>query len=178
MVERKAQKIDTCPSFRGGHLPGFGDVKQFRSLVAPHVESFNYFLDTGLSAGVEDIEPVELDVIDPQKLRDGDNVELSETSTIRIWFENPSIKKPVKSGQGSSALCPRECRERGLMYSGSLNAVFCYNIIQRRNGLELPGRPTRLSKSFGKMPIMVMSKACHLEGLPPKKLVEMKEEVR
>jgi hypothetical protein len=34
-----------------------------------------------------------------------------------------------------------------------------------------------MERKFGNMPIMIMSKACHLNGKTPAELVNMKEEV-
>jgi hypothetical protein len=169
------------PSFRGGHLPAQEDVDRLRSLSHPHVDSFNYFLERGLDQGIKDIEPAEICVVDPQKQRDSpSSIDWNETTTIKFWIENVKVAKPVKpstSGR-SNQLMPRECRERGLMYSGPMSGTFCYSIIQRRNGVEIPTRPIRIQKNFGDMPIMIMSTGCHLHGSTPKELVKLKEEVR
>lgn len=228
-----AEKIirETCPSFRRGHLPSTTDVKRLRTLALPHVGSFDYFLDRGLSAGVLDIVPLEIDLVDPKKPQqstplpqqqqlhsdgvddsdDSDNSDnesknegshvvqqdYKEVDTLKMWLENVKISKPVKTDRLSSSylsssrssmmennlLTPRECREMGLMYSGPITGDFCYQISHRtvdHNGVmtEVPGKICRMSKRFGDMPIMVMSKACHLHGSKPDQLVKMKEEVR
>ena len=67
---KKAKLHETCPSFRRGHLPSDEDVKRLRDLTMNHVDSFNYFVEEGLSRGVKDIEPAELDIIDMKKVRD------------------------------------------------------------------------------------------------------------
>lgn len=178
-----AKNVETSrvPSFRGGHLPAEEDVERLRTLSHPHVDSFNYFLDEGLDRGIKDIEPAELCVVDPQKLRDEpSSIDWNETTSIKFWVENVKISKPVKpstSGR-SNLLLPRECRERWLMYSGPMTGTFCYTIIQRRNGVEIPTKPIRIQKNFGAMPIMIGTRGCHLEGMTPKELVKLKEEVR
>eukprot|EP00980_Cylindrotheca_fusiformis_P011899 scaffold2830_cov131-Cylindrotheca_fusiformis.AAC.20 len=150
-IPRKGRKTkETCPSFRRGHLAPDEDVKRLRSLTIPHVESFNYFLEEGLAKGIKDIEPCELDILDMNKLREGGKVDLSEISTVRFWMEDVKVAKPTKAAGG--------------------------RIIQRRNGVEIAGQPTKIAKTFGNMPIMVLSKACHLEGMMPKELVKMREE--
>ena len=58
----------------------------------------------------------------------------------------------------------------------------CYQINHRTLGendsmTEIPGKVVRIRKKFGDMPIMVMSKACHLNEKKPSELVAMKEEV-
>ena len=173
--------VQTCPSFRAGHLPADDDVIRLRQLTAPHVESFNYFLEEGLAAGIRDMEYGELDLIDykTQLKDDGTYKGLEDTTTVRFWVENVSIHQPTKTTQSKSTsfrLLPRECRERGLMYSGRIHGTFCYQIVERRNGMELPHKVVKLQKQFGDMPIMVLSKACHLHGKMPAQLVQLREE--
>jgi DNA-directed RNA polymerase I subunit RPA2 len=169
---------ETCPSFRRGHLPYSEDLQRLRSLTKPHVESSDFFLDIGLTKGIKDIEPAELDLVDTQKVRDEGKVDLTDASTVRFWVEDVKIAKPTKSGAGrSNKLLPRECRERKINYTGQIFGKFCYKIVQRRNGIEINGPAVKIGKTFGYMPIMVMSKCCHLEGLGPEELVQMREEV-
>jgi DNA-directed RNA polymerase I subunit RPA2 len=170
--------VETCPSFSRGHLPHVEDVERLRNLVAPHVDSFNYFLDVGLEKGIQDIEPVEVDIVDPQKLRTS-QVDLAELTSVQFWVENVKVGAPVKKTSGASnLLLPRECRELGLTYSGEMTGSFCYRVIQRRNGIKVEGHPVRIPKHFGGLPLMVMSRACHLKEKSPAELVKLKEEVR
>jgi DNA-directed RNA polymerase I subunit RPA2 len=173
------ERVETCPSFRSGHLTTPEDLQRLRTLTAPHVDSFDYFWEQGLARGVQDIEPAEFNIVDPQKLRDNPvQIDWNETSSVEFWVEHAQIAKPAKApGERSQKLLPRECRERKLVYAGQISATFCYRMIQRRNGVDFPSRPVRLNKTFGDMPIMVMSKGCHLEGTTPKQLVKLKEEV-
>ena len=177
------------PSFRQGHLSATSDVRRYQSLSAPHVDGFDFFLDRGLSRAISDIEPAEFDLVDPG------HSELNDGTKIKFWVEGVKVIPPMKAGstsgdshrryQSSSQvsgflpLIPRECRELGLMYSGAMTGEFCYQLIQRdSDGVESTGRVVRIKKKFGDMPIMVMSKACHLRGKTPKELVQMREEVR
>jgi DNA-directed RNA polymerase I subunit RPA2 len=179
---KKKVVAETCPSFRRGSYPHKEDVDRLRTLTAPHVDSFNYFLDVGLTKGIQNLEPAELDLIDPKKLRnDRASIDMAEVSTLHIWFEGVKVAKPVKptsSGGRSNRLLPRECRERKITYGGEISAKLCFKILQRRNGVKVEGRVVQIPKTFGKLPIMVMSKGCHLHGSTPKDLVRMKEEVR
>lgn len=180
--------VQTCPSFRGGHLPDIADVQRLRSLTAPHVESFNYFLEKGLAAGIQSIEPAELDLIDTRALAAVDEADdeqysaiLDETATLQFWLEDASIAKPIKAAASGrnhdNKLLPREARERGLMYSATITAKFCYRILERRNGIVVPNKVVKLSKTFGDMPIMVLSNSCHLKDATPLELSRLKEEV-
>lgn len=181
--------VQTCPSFSGGHLPSVEDVARLRTLTAPHVDSFNYFLEHGLKAGIQDMEPAEVDLIDSKAVAAAAGVtttnnrnSLQDMTTVQFWMEAVSVAKPVKvapTGKvaASNKLLPRECRERGLMYSGCLTGTFCYRLIERRNNVAIPSKVHRISKTFGDMPIMVLSSACHLKDASPKELTKLKEEV-
>lgn len=196
-MTKKAKLADGIPSFRRGHLPNEQDVIRLRSLTRPHVESFNYFLEKGLARGIKDIEPAEIDLIDPKRLRrlqqqggnsnstnkdSDDTIDWDEVTTVRFWMEDVVVAKPSKptsSGKRHGGkLFPRECRETSMVYSGQIHGKFCYQIVQRRNGVAMPGTPVKLLKTFGLMPIMVGSAACHLQGMTPKQLVHHREEVR
>lgn len=165
---------ETCPSFCRGHVPHEENVERLRLLSKPHVESFDFFLDVGLKKAIADIVPSELDLVNPKH----ESLDLNEVDTLQFWVENVKVNSPIKSdgASKSSRLAPRECRELGLMYSGKMQGDFCYQIIQRRNGVKIPGRITRFQSHFGDMPIMVMSKACHLRGRSPSELATMREE--
>jgi DNA-directed RNA polymerase I subunit RPA2 len=151
------------------------------------VESFNYFLNVGLAAGIRCMERVELELVDPKKVRASistpaatNTIDWNETTTVECWIENVKILKPVKpDGLGrSNRLYPRECRERRVHYAAPIHGQLCFNIVQRRNGSRIPGRPIKLARQFGELPIMVMSQACHLHGMTSKQLVQHNEEVR
>eukprot|EP00804_Cyclotella_cryptica_P029983 CCRYP_013459-RA/>CCRYP_013459-RA protein AED:0.06 eAED:0.06 QI:398/0.87/0.88/1/0.75/0.55/9/1858/758 len=174
------------PSFHRGYLSPKSSLRKLQRLSAPHVESFNYFLDVGLARGVQDIVPFELDLIDTSQLENrGIGHVLGKASdTVEFWLENVKVGMPTKTQTGStgnaaaSKLCPRECRELGIMYAASLTAEFCLQFV-RRDGYGAStstGSVIRFSRNFGMMPIMVMSKACHLHGMGAAELVKAKEE--
>lgn len=182
-IKKLSKKIETCPSFRSGHVPHEEDVLRYRELTAPHVESYNYFLQVGLDKGIRDIEPIEMSIIDPaiNTINNENPIDFTNITTVQFWMENVKIAKPSNklsiSGK-DSRLLPRECRERGLMYSGTITGTFCYNFVQRRNGAEIPGKPNKLVRTFGLMPIMLLSSSCHLADMNPKQLMSIREEVR
>jgi DNA-directed RNA polymerase beta subunit len=198
----------TCPSYHHGHLPTMENVQRLRTLTAPHVESFNYFLEHGLTAGIQSLEPAEFDLLNPtstvatqeQQLQEDETDMLQDVSTVQFWVEDVTVAKPMKSvssgarstqhnnnssnnnshnNSSSSCLYPREARERGCMYSGTISATFCYRIIERRNYTIIPNKIIRIpNKNFGDMPIMVLSKSCHLHNrCTPQQLTQLKEEV-
>lgn len=168
-----------CPSYWKGSLPRDEDVERYRLLSAPHVESFDYFLDRGLNDGIMSIEPLDIDLKDQKYVQtDGTYTDFDSLTTVRVWYESAQVDRPVKIGKGgrSVALLPNECRERRLMYSGALHANVCFQVIERRNGHEIPGKVHRLQRSFGEIPILVQSKKCNLRGLTPAQLMRRKEE--
>jgi DNA-directed RNA polymerase I subunit RPA2 len=65
-------------------------------------------------------------------------------------------------------LTPRECRERGLMYTAPIRATFR---IQRDDGPVL-----RVQRSLGDLPVMVGSSRCRLRGKSPQEMVALREE--
>jgi len=238
----KPKEFETCPSFRRGHLPSPTDVNRLRQLSAPHVESFNFFLERGLPSAISDIVPLELDLVDtspnPTGVVRGEmtshmdgygrKVTVRKVDTIKTWLENVRVSHPVQqhpqkqqssssafSSKGSSSsmkkLYPRDCRELGLMYTGPVVGDFCYQVNHRtittttaaassssttttsdtravghahqeqmkqsdKTMEEVAGKVMRIHKKFGDMPIMVMSKGCHLRGKNPEELMRLKEE--
>jgi DNA-directed RNA polymerase I subunit RPA2 len=196
---RRPVEPQTCPSYYNGYLPTVENVQRLRTLTAPHVDSFNYFLEHGLCAGIASLEPAELDLVPAATTTAPTSLDATQqqqqllpqdVSTVQFWVENVTIAKPKKSfsttANNSSndnshykSLYPREARERGCMYSGTMTGTFCYRIIERRNYTTIPNKVVRIpNKSFGDMPIMVLSQACHLHNSTPQQLTKWKEEVR
>lgn len=124
-----------------------------------------------------------------------------DVDTIKFWLENVKVLAPTKTDEyrsssssvsrsrskagTTSRIIPRECRELGKIYSGPILGDFCFQVVHRSKDrdsdggiTETPGKVIRMNKKFGDMPIMVMSKACHLRAKKPVELVQMKEEVR
>lgn len=119
--------------------PELSKHELFRRLVAPHVESFNYFCESGLRKVVEQLPRVTID--------DGGG------RPVAVWFEEVSVERPMREEGRATAhlkdlrVFPRECREAGTTYSGALTATVCW----AAEGEEECRKQMRLS-SF---PIMV-----------------------
>ncbi len=153
------------PSFSQG-VPGEAALKKLEHLVSAHVDSFNYFIRSGLPTAVGDLNPLEM-VLEEVPGR-------SDRSTfIRMYFDSVSIASPSRSdGVADEALTPRECRERQITYGGLLIG----NMVA---SIETPSGATadfEFSVKLGNVPIMVMSEKCHLRGSAPPKLVSLGEE--
>ncbi|CAM9349586.1 unnamed protein product, partial [Sphacelaria rigidula] len=86
-------------------------------LIAPHIGSFDFFLEDGLKEAVKDMPPQLFEV--------GEN-----GPVMKMWIEGVSVGYPGKKNEeaASSRLTPRECRERGLTYQGALLVNVCYQV--------------------------------------------------
>ena len=133
-----------------------GSEKMLAELARPHVGSFDFLLEEGLSLAVSDIAPREF--------------RLKEDGPVyRMWIESAEIGFPSKKEEGGdSRLFPRECRERGLTYGGPL-------VVNLRRQIG-DGPEERIRKVFSKVPIMLKSKRCRLRDLTPKQLAEAGED--
>ena len=149
-----AQK-ERGPSFASGKLPRAPE--KLRSVTQPHIESFDYFLREGLHRGVEDVPQQEVFV-------GANEAPLSEKTSIRFWIESVTLGEPSKNdGSNSRSLLPRECRERGLVYTAPMRGRFQYCIGD--------SAPRTLERSMGSLPIMVLSSKCRLRNKTPKELM-------
>ena len=112
----------------------------YRELVRPHVDSFDYFVRTGIRTAVSAIEPLRVRALSqcpmreppvsqryvmcltPQqptfwlpRNRNAVQVQLPgrDDATWEIWLEKPQVGKPVHEGEGRAhqKITPRYCRE-------------------------------------------------------------------
>jgi DNA-directed RNA polymerase I subunit RPA2 len=129
--------------------------KRLKHLVAPHVDSFNYFLENGLTTAVADILPLEMQLVDGP--------------FIKIAVQSVHIANPFKNEDGAleQRLTPREARERGLSYCAKMT-------VQMK--VEVDGHALDVTSKAGDMPIMVMSKNCHMRNMNPEELCFHREE--
>ncbi|CAH1963354.1 unnamed protein product [Acanthoscelides obtectus] len=121
-------------------------------LGEPHVKSFNYMLEEGLAAAVEDLNPVEF-MLNERK--------------VKLMISNYTIANPclpfgticVKD----TNIYPSECRQRAATYKGKLFVDVDWYIddVQQHS----------FQKDLGDIPIMLKSNRCHLSKLSPKELV-------
>ncbi|CAN0311694.1 unnamed protein product [Hapterophycus canaliculatus] len=100
-----------------GCVPSAAVAAMEQSLVAPHIDSYNFFLEDGLSEAVKDLPP--------QVMQLGEGGPL-----LKLWVEGVTVGFPGKKNEdsASSKLTPRECRERGLTYQGPLLVDLCYQV--------------------------------------------------
>lgn len=150
----------------GQHVPSYSNkfvdpktLLRLEHLVAPHIDSFNYFLNSGLQEAIDDIPIMEM------QPENGPN--------IKLQFLSASVGQPTKNDDfcDSSKLTPREARERDISYTGSLGVQLKVTTAYNNEENEMA-----FSCRFGDFPIMVQSDRCHLKGLSAQRLVSLKEE--
>lgn len=146
----------TNPSSAPRSCPATTNHK-LQKLVAPHVDSFNFFLTEGLDLAVADLAKVP--------------VELPNQHNMELWIESAQVGFPTVENQitGERKLLPSECRQRGVSYTAPL-------VVTLARAFEGSQNVERIQRVVGEIPIMVRSKRCHLQGLSPPELVEAREE--
>ncbi|KAL7528039.1 hypothetical protein ACHAWF_002413, partial [Thalassiosira exigua] len=87
------------PSFHRSHSTPKSQLRRLRSLSAPHVRSFDYFLDVGLVRGVSDIVPFEVDLVDTSLVenRHVGYVEGKGADALKFWLEDVKMGMPTKT---------------------------------------------------------------------------------
>ncbi|KAF7139126.1 hypothetical protein RHSIM_Rhsim07G0068800 [Rhododendron simsii] len=139
------------------------DFEALRELFKHHIESFDHMLEYGIETMFTTIKPVE--IIDPLTNKSLRNI-------LFFTYSKPEIFPPQKErnlGKMQEALYPFECRQAKMSYVGNFMTDVCFQY-------DGNGPIIRERFNFGKFPIMLMSKRCHLRGADPQKLVSCKEE--
>jgi DNA-directed RNA polymerase subunit B len=128
------------------------------SLVESNLNSFNNFMEKGIQKCIEEIEEIVPTIIP------------KEAENFRIKFGKVTISKPeiIEADGSKRKIFPMEARLRQLTYSASVNVeVNAYvNNIQRESFIT----------EIGKIPVMVKSKFCHLQGLKEEDLIKHGED--
>jgi DNA-directed RNA polymerase I subunit RPA2 len=155
---RSTEKNQRLPSVSDTFIDSKAKTR-LKHLVAPHVDSFDYFLDHGLTAAIDDLPRNE--------------VKLEGGPVVRLFFKHAAIGKPKKRGETSQeVLTPRECRERGISYGGDMQVTVGVQIENESGDMT----NIDISTSLGDFPVMVQSSRCHLNGLSQLQLIRFKEE--
>ena len=167
--EERGPKKKTAPSVSPHAIPPTNSVatRNLRHLVQPHIDSFNFFLGSGLKYAIRDIPAV---TIQSNTTLDRDESDSENFGTVvQIDVDNVQIGYPTRVGPCTDArLFPSECRERGTWYAASMNVSF---------GVKINNEPKRyVSKHFPSLPLMTRTTRCHLNNLTPKELVKKHEE--
>ncbi|KAF2076943.1 hypothetical protein CYY_001781 [Polysphondylium violaceum] len=128
---------------------------ELRSLVQPHIDSFNFFTDHGVEMILKNQEPFYFNHKDQD---------------FKMEFSSIKIDKPTQQWDSTQKLYPNQAREAGTSY----DAPFSGSVSISKAGDEKPLYTVPVN--LGRMPIMVRSNYCHLEGMTPEELVKRREE--
>ncbi|KAF2755609.1 beta and beta-prime subunits of DNA dependent RNA-polymerase [Pseudovirgaria hyperparasitica] len=134
-------------------LPAFLKVK---GLVKQHIDSYNFFVDTELQKIVDANRYVFSDVNEKFFLR-----------FTRIRVGSPNRPEEDETPSLKSTVTPNECRLRDMTYSAPIFVDMEYrkeNRIVRRTGTQV-----------GRMPIMLKSSKCVLNGKTDKEMSKLRE---
>uniref|UniRef100_A0A182Q1G0 DNA-directed RNA polymerase subunit beta n=1 Tax=Anopheles farauti TaxID=69004 RepID=A0A182Q1G0_9DIPT len=123
------------------------------NLGRPHIDSFNYMLDEGISEMVHLLDPLLFD--------------LANQNRIKLRIADVTIAPPTVPSSMVEAVekrvFPSECRQKNDTYAG-----MCTITVE----WELDGIPQPpLTREMGRIPIMLRSRACNLYGMSPEELV-------
>ncbi len=126
--------------------------------VESNIQSFNDFVDKGMQKLIDEVGDV-LPTIIPQE------VESFVIKLKKIWVEKPSI---IEADGSKRDVLPSEARLRGLTYSAPIYLeVSAYvDEVQRES----------FTSMIGKLPIMLKSKYCHLNGMKRDELIKAGED--
>lgn len=128
-----------------------------QNLINNHINSFDYFLDTGLNEGINAVPPFIYMLPSGQRLE------------VRVT--NYKLFKPQIDGScyaRDKTLYPTECRQRGVSYMGKLNLEFVWYLDGNFMG--------SLEEYIGLVPVMLKSKLCNLHDASPKEMIRRKED--
>lgn len=90
---------------------------------------------------------------------------------LKIYVKSVTIGRPIRMDAETSdkRLWPRACRSGHITYNAPLFVEFVHDNQAQKKAMSI-------TKNCGFIPIMVRSKACHLDGLSPKEMVSVGEE--
>ncbi|KAJ3409998.1 DNA-directed RNA polymerase III core subunit ret1, partial [Chytridiales sp. JEL 0842] len=148
--KRLTDPIDTAED-KWRLVPAF---LQTKGLVKQHVDSFDYFIETGLQKIVDANTTVNSDV-DPSFWLDFKKIRVAAPEA---YDPSQGTYKPIT---------PQECRLRDTTYAGTI----LVDIEYTRNGQLIKKRNVEI----GRMPIMLRSSRCVLRSKPPEELARLGE---
>jgi len=128
-----------------------------QNLIRNHIESFDYFLESGFEDGIKAIPPFVY--------------QLASDQTLEIRVTNYRLFKPQIDSTGFARdknLYPSECRQRQTSYLSKLNLEFVWYLDGNFMG--------SIEEFVGSVPVMVKSKLCNLRDATPREFVRRKED--
>ncbi len=131
-----------------------------KGLVRQHLDSYNRFIEETLQEIVDEVGEIDPEIPD-FKVKLG-----------RISVSRPTI---VEADGSEKSIYPMEARIRNLTYAGSLHLEMTPINIDSQ-GIEMEGETVQVY--IGRMPIMLRSKRCLLDGLSDDELISHGEDPR
>ncbi|XP_031556701.1 DNA-directed RNA polymerase I subunit RPA2-like [Actinia tenebrosa] len=162
-AEEKEETAKPLPSLKKLSSKNYGRLsaeqeKSMQDLVRPHIESFNFMLEEGLSLAVQGIPPSELMTAGGQR--------------VSVYFTDASIGVPTISDtnvySSQMKIFPTECRESGSSYKSKIQVTVQWKVDNEPQG--------SVTKVIAYVPMMVKSDNCSLARLSPEELVRHHEE--
>lgn len=129
-----------------------------QSFVSSTIESFNNFLDKTIQEIINDNREIEPTIIPP-------DIDEYKIRFDKIWVKKPSV---TEADGSKRAIYPAEARLRKLTYSAPVHIEVSAHI----NGVQRESFTTII----GNIPIMLKSKACHLNGMGKEELIRRGED--
>ncbi len=128
------------------------------SIVESNIESFNNFMDKGIQEIINETQEI-IPTIIPSEVKD-----------FKIKLGKITLEKPilVEADGSKRDIYPMEARLRKLTYS----APVYLNISAYIDGVERE----QFTALIGKVPVMLKSKYCHLNGLSKESLISKNED--
>jgi DNA-directed RNA polymerase subunit B len=126
--------------------------------ITSNIDSFNNFIDFGLQRIIDEMDQIEPTIIP------------HDVDEFKIKFDNIKVAKPmITEADGSERkIFPSEARLRNISYSAQVTV----DVATFINGVQRESFTTTL----GRMPIMLMSNRCHLNGLSKDEFIKIGED--
>lgn len=150
--------------------------KNSHNLVRHQLESYNYFMTTGIRNIIRESSPIIISIhFDPETKR--------ITEEFHINFLNVYIGKPVINENTGKIkiMYPQDARLRDLTYNAAVSIDLTYKTVKYKQeddgeiGVYEEGHNTLKKVFIGKIPIMLHSKFCSLNELSNKTNTELGE---
>ena len=128
------------------------------SLIESNIKSFDNFIDRGMQNVINEMQEVVPTII-PKEF------EVFMIMVDKVWLENPIL---VEADGRKREVYPIEARLRSLTYSGPIHL----EVSAHTDGVQKENFKTQI----GKLPVMLRSKYCHLNGLKRQDLIKKGED--
>jgi len=136
-------------------------IKKFfeeNTFIDSNIKSFNEFVENGMQKIITDMGEIRPTII-PQGMED------FKIRLDKIWISKPQL---VEADGAKRDIYPIEARLRNLTYSAPIHL----EVSAHFDGVQRESFTTQI----GRLPIMLRSKYCHLNGLSEEQLIEKGED--